>query len=62
MYVSFIQIDFISLFLLSPQILIKLRKMRLRNSIAFDFFSLWYVRAANKTETYNKERVTTICC
>lgn len=38
MYVSFIQIDFISLFLLSPQILIKLRKMRLRNSIAFGLF------------------------
>ena len=38
MYVSFIQIDFISLFLLSPQILIKLRKMRIRNSIAFGLF------------------------
>lgn len=38
MYVSFIQIDFISLFLLSPQILIKLRKMRLKNSIAFGLF------------------------
>ncbi len=38
MYVSFIQIDFISLFLLSPQILIKLRKMRLKNSIALGLF------------------------
>lgn len=38
MYVPFIQIDFISLFLLSPQILIKLRKMRLKNSIALGLF------------------------